>query len=123
MSRYSDTVMDHFTSPRNWGLLQSANRIGVAGIPGQGRYLVLYLQIRQEQVVDVGFRCHGCGGTIAAGSALTEMILGKPMAECRQLSAADLLDALDGLPPDKLHCAGFAIQALQNALRDEGSDE
>ena len=121
MPRFSDTVMDHFSSPRNWGLMEAADRVGVAGTPGQGRFLVLYLRVGEGQVTEAQFRCHGCGASIAAGSMLTTLVSGKSIADCRRLSADDLVKSLDGLPPDKQHCAGFAVRALKDALGDGGA--
>ena len=120
MSRFSDTLMDHFQAPRNEGRLDSADAIGVAGVPGQGRYIVIYLRIVQGHVASARFQCHGCGVTIACGSALTELIEGRTCQECWALTPDDLTKALDGLPPDKGDRAGFAIHALREALRQLG---
>jgi nitrogen fixation NifU-like protein len=116
MPRYSATVMDHFQSPRNWGKLDCADLVGVAGVPGRGRLLVLHLKLEAGRIAEAGYQCHGCGATIAAGSMLTELITGRSVDECREFSADDLLGALEGLPPDKRHCARFAVTVLQNVL-------
>lgn len=116
MPRYSDAVMDHFQSPRNWGTIDGAQYVGAVGVPGNGPYLVLYLDIEDNRIVRAMFTCHGCGPTIASGSKLTELILGKTVGECHALTAEQIIEGLGGLPPDKLHTAGFAVGALQQAL-------
>lgn len=121
MSRYSETVMDHFQSPRNWGRLEIPDGVGVAGTPGRSGYVVLQLAVSAGCIAAVRFQSHGCGATIAAGSMLTEMILGQTPADCRLITAERLLSALDGLPPDKLHCTGLAVRAMWQALDDLGT--
>lgn len=116
MPRYSATVMDHFQSPRNWGKLEGADLIGVAGNPGHGGYLIIYLVVKGDRIIDIRYNSHGCGATIAAGSMLTELVLGKPVDECLEITSDDLTANLDGLPPDKRHCSFMAIAALRNAL-------
>lgn len=122
MPRFSATVMNHFQEPRNQGRLDTPDRVGIAGVPGQGRFLILHLNITAGCVVDARFQCHGCGATIAAGSMLTELVVGQTVKHCREISASALLDALEGLPADKRHCAGFAVNALQQALEDIPND-
>lgn len=121
MPRYSATVMSHFTAPRNIGQLESPDRVGLAGRPGQGRFVVMQLMVDEERVTAARFQSHGCGATIAAGSMLTELVQGRTIDECRHLSADHLLLALGGLPADKAHCAGFALAALRNALEGDPS--
>ena len=116
MGRFSEIVMDHFQSPRNCGRLESPDLVGLAGAPGQSGYLVLHLMVEDDRISAARFQCHNCGATIATGSMLTELILGRTVAECRELTSAELIKALDGLPPDKSHCAGLAIHALRQAL-------
>ncbi len=116
MARFSETLMDHFQAPRNLGRMESPDVVGLAGIPGQGRYLVLYVRIADGQVVHAQYECHGCGVTIACGSALTELIAGKSLQECAGLSTHDLVDALDGVPADRGDCPQFAMHALRHVL-------
>jgi NifU-like protein involved in Fe-S cluster formation len=116
MSRFSTTLMEHFVCPRNWGTIEDADLVGVAGIPGQTRYIVLYLKVRHSRIAAARYQGQGCGPTIASGSVLTELIAGKTCAECKALSPEDVIEALGGLPADKRHCAIFAVQALENAL-------
>ncbi|WP_298868595.1 iron-sulfur cluster assembly scaffold protein [uncultured Gimesia sp.] len=116
MSRFSEIVLDHAVRPRNWGKLDSPERVGVSGVPGQGKYLVFYLMTDGKKITKVGFQCHGCGATIAAGSVLAEMVVGLQISECLSITGEQLLTALGGLPADKRHAAGFALKALQGAL-------
>ena len=81
MSRFSDALMDHFQSPRNQRRMLDPDAVGLAGIPGQGPFLSLYLRIQADRVSEVSFQCSGCGVTIACGSALTELILGRSIGE------------------------------------------
>ena len=116
MSHFSETLMDHFQSPRHAGCMTNADAVGVAGTPGQGRYLILYLNVIDGRISRAQFEAHGCGVTIACGSVLTELVERRCPDECQQITAEMLMDALDGIPPHKQDCAGFAIRALQNAL-------
>ena len=117
MGRFSETVMDHFMEPRNRGVLDDADAVGVSGSPGNGPYLIVYLKFRGRNVSDVRFQCHECGATVASGSMLTELIADSSIGACQALTADQLAETLGGLPPDKLHCAGMAIHALQSALK------
>lgn len=116
MSRFSDTLMDHFQAPRNMGRMESPDIVGLAGVPGQGRYLVLFARIADGRIANAQFECHGCGVTIACGSALTELITGRTIAECEKLTGSDLASALDGVPPDRGDCPEFAMHALRSVL-------
>jgi nitrogen fixation NifU-like protein len=116
VGKYSDTLMDHVMAPRNGGVIESPDLTGHAGAPGRGAFLILYLRIQDERIAEARYRTYGCGPTIAAGSMLTEMIEGRTIAECRELTVEKLIQALDGVPPDKLHCPGLAIAALRDAL-------
>jgi nitrogen fixation NifU-like protein len=117
MGKFSETLMDHVTSPRNSGVMADPDLTGLAGSPGRGAFLVLYLKIQDGRISAAQYQTYGCGPTIAAGSMLTEMILGRTIGECRILTAEDLIRALDGVPPDKVHCPALAIAALGDALK------
>jgi nitrogen fixation protein NifU and related proteins len=116
VGKYSETLMDHVMAPRNGGVIENPDLTGHAGAPGRGALLILYLKIQNERVAEAKYHTYGCGPTIAAGSVLTEMIEGRTIAECRELTVEKLIEALDGVPPDKLHCPGLAITALRDAL-------
>jgi NifU-like protein involved in Fe-S cluster formation len=112
--------MDHVLSPRNGGIMENPDLTGHAGTPGRGAFLVLYLRIDGNRISAAKYHTVGCGPTIACGSALSEMVVGGTIQDCRGLTAADLIEALDGVPPDKLHCPAMAIAALQDALSHAG---
>jgi nitrogen fixation protein NifU and related proteins len=117
MGKYSDTLMDHFTSPRNSGPMEASDLVGHAGSPGRGPFLILYLRMDGETVARATFQTHGCGPTIASGSVLTETVAGRTVAECLGLTDQDIIDALDGVPGHKLHGPALAIAALRDALK------
>lgn len=117
MSRFSDTLMDYFQSPRNQGVLENADLIGVAGAPGSGRYVIIHLNLEEERVQHARFQSHGCGVTIACASAVTVLVQGRSREECLELAPEHIAAELDGLPADKGHCAEFAIAALRHAWR------
>jgi nitrogen fixation NifU-like protein len=116
VGKYSETLMDHVMAPRNGGVMEIPDLTGHAGAPGRGPFLILYLKFQDERVAEAKYHTYGCGPTIAAGSMLTELIAGRTITECRELTVEKLIAALDGVPPDKLHCPGLAIAALRDAL-------
>lgn len=116
MSRFSETLMDHFQSPRNTGRMETPDAIGVSGVPGQGRYLVLYVRLSEGIIVKAQYECHGCGVTIACGSVLTELITGRTIRDCAGLTTREIVDSLDGVPPDRGDCPEFALHALRQML-------
>ncbi len=116
MGKYSETMMDHVLAPRNGGVMEDADLIGHAGAPGRGAFMILFLKLRDNRIAAAKYHTVGCGPTIACGSMLTELIAGRTIAECRELTTERLIEALDGVPPDKLHCPALAIAALEDAL-------
>jgi len=127
MARYSETLTEHVMAPRNSGVLENPDLTGHAGTPGRGAFMVLLLKLEEDRIEAAKYQTYGCGPTIASGSMLTEMIAGRTIAECRELTVENLIEALDGVPPDKLHCPALAIGALRDALSrwppDEGKAE
>lgn len=117
MPRFSETLMDHFQAPRNRGRIEAPDVTGLAGTPGQGRHLALYAQLADNRVARATFECHGCGVTVACGSALTEMMTGRSIGECSEISSRQLVDALDGIPADRADCPDFALRALRHLLQ------
>ena len=117
MSRFSETLTEHVLAPRNTGAMEDADLTGHAGTPGRGAFLILFLKLQGDRIAAAKYQTYGCGPTIAAGSMLTELIVSRTLDECRKLTADDLIAALDGVPPDKLHCPALAIGALRDALR------
>lgn len=118
MSRYSDIVMDHLAHPRNLGRMENPDRMGLAGVPGQGPYILLCLRMREGRVVEARYQSHICVATVAAGSMLTVMITDRTIEECLAISADQLMEALGGVPPDKVHAPALAVAALRAALKD-----
>ncbi len=116
MGKYSETLTDHVMAPRNGGVIEDPDLTGHAGAPGRGPFLILFLKLRDDRIAAAKYHTHGCGPTIASGSMLTELIVGRTIADCRELTSDDLIAALDGVPPDRLHCPALAIAALRDAL-------
>ena len=118
MALYSEKVMDHFTHPRNVGVIENADGIGEVGNAKCGDIMKIYLKIENETIVDVKFETFGCGSAIASSSMATEMIKGKSIHEAMQLTNAAVAEALDGLPLHKMHCSVLAEEAIKGALKD-----
>ena len=118
MALYSETVMDHFRNPRNVGVIEDADGIGEAGNPVCGDIMKIYLKITGDVIEDVKFETFGCGSAIASSSMATEMIKGKPLSEALTLTNKAVAEALDGLPPHKMHCSVLAEEAIKKAVKD-----
>lgn len=116
--QYSQKVMDHFMNPRNVGEIENASGIGEVGNAKCGDIMRVYLQIEDNIISDVKFKTFGCGSAIATSSMATEMIKGKTIEEALKLTNKAVADALDGLPPVKMHCSVLAEQAVKAALID-----
>ena len=115
---YSEKVMDHFANPRNVGEIEDANGVGEVGNAKCGDIMKMYLKIENNTIADVKFKTIGCGAAIATSSIATEMIKGKPLDEALKLTNRAVVEALDGLPPAKLHCSVLAEQAVKSAVAD-----
>ena len=115
---YSDKVMDHFANPRNVGKMENASGVGEVGNPQCGDIMKVYLKIENDIIVDAKFKTFGCGSAIATSSIATEMVKGKSINEAMNLSNKAVVEALDGLPPVKIHCSVLAEQAIKAALHD-----
>ena len=115
---YNPLVMDHFTHPRNMGWMDDPDGVGEATNPVCGDTLRLFIKVADNRIVDVKFLTFGCGAAIASSSITTEMIKGKTIDEVLGLSDQDVVDALGGLPPTKLHCSILAEKALNAAVSD-----
>jgi nitrogen fixation NifU-like protein len=113
---YSERAADHFRNPRNVGDLEGATHVGEARDARTAARVRLALRVSDGRVVAARFRAFGCSGTIAAASATTELVAGRPVAEAIRLTPEAVEDALDGLPPDRGHCAPLAVAALRDAL-------
>lgn len=115
---YTEKVMEHFTNPRNVGEIENADGIGEVGNAKCGDIMKMYLKIEDEKIVDVKFKTFGCGSAIATSSIATEMIKGKSIHEALQLTNMAVVEALGGLPAQKVHCSVLAEQAVKAALFD-----
>ena len=115
---YSEKVMDHFANPRNVGEIEDANAIGEVGNAKCGDIMKMYLKIEDDVIVDVKFKTFGCGAAIATSSMATEMVKGKTVQEALELTNKAVAEALDGLPPVKVHCSVLAEEAIHSAIAD-----
>ena len=115
---YSEKVMDHFANPRNVGELPDANGIGEVGNSRCGDIMKMYIKVENNIIVDVSFKTFGCGAAIATSSMATELIKGKSIDDAIKLTNKAVMEALDGLPPVKVHCSVLAEQAIKAALSD-----
>ena len=116
---YSDKVMDHFTNPRNVGIIENASGQGTVGNPTCGDLMTIYIDVNDEEVIkDIKFKTFGCGAAIATSSMITEIANGKTVDEALEISRNDVAEALDGLPPVKMHCSNLAADALTEAIKD-----
>ncbi len=116
MALYSEKVMDHFRNPRNVGVIEDANGIGEVGNAKCGDIMKIYLKIENEMIEDVKFETFGCGSAIASSSMATELIKGKSVEEAMALTNKAVAEALDGLPPVKMHCSVLAEEAIKAAI-------
>lgn len=118
MALYSEKVMDHFRNPRNVGVIEDADGIGEVGNAKCGDIMKIYLKVEDDRIADVKFETFGCGSAIASSSMATELIKGKPVSEALALTNRAVAEALDGLPPVKMHCSVLAEEAIKKALQD-----
>lgn len=115
---YSPKVVEHYEHPRNVGVLEDANGVGVVGNPTCGDVMKLMLKIENDTIVDAKFKTFGCGAAIASSSMLTEMVKGKKLDQVMRITNKAVTEALDGLPKVKLHCSVLAEDALKAAIDD-----
>ena len=116
---YSEKVMDHFTNPRNVGEIENASGVGTVGNAKCGDIMRIYFDIDENQVIkDVKFKTFGCGAAIATSSMATELVIGKTVQEAMEVTNQAVMEALDGLPPVKVHCSLLAEEAIHAALWD-----
>ena len=115
---YSDKVMDHFSNPRNVGEIENASGTGTVGNAKCGDIMKMDIKVENGVIVDVKFKTFGCGAAIATSSMATEMVKGKTIEEALQLTNKAVAEALDGLPPVKMHCSMLAEEAIHAAIAD-----
>jgi nitrogen fixation NifU-like protein len=120
---YSELVMEHFSNPRNVGVIEDADGVGKVGNPMCGDVMEMFIKVEDGKIADVKFRTFGCGAAIATSSIATEMIKGKPLDEAVKLSNKGVADALGGLPVQKMHCSNLAADAVRSAIEDYWSKQ
>ena len=115
---YTDKVMDHFSNPRNVGSIEQADGVGTVGNAKCGDIMQIYLKVEDNIIQDVKFKTFGCGAAIATSSMATEMVKGKSIEEALLITNKAVMEALDGLPPAKVHCSLLAEEAIHAAIED-----
>jgi nitrogen fixation NifU-like protein len=115
---YSAKVMEHFQNPRNVGEIKDADGVGEIGNPVCGDIMKLYIKVKDNRIMDAKFQTFGCGAAIATSSMVTELVKGKTLEEAEKISRDTVAEALDGLPPIKMHCSNLAADALHKAIED-----
>lgn len=115
---YSEKVMDHFSNPRNVGEIPDADGVGTVGNPVCGDVMKIFIKVEDSRLKDIKFKTFGCGAAIATSSMVTEMARGKTLDEALEISNKTVAEALDGLPPQKMHCSNLAADALHAAIDD-----
>ena len=115
---YSDKVMDHFKNPRNVGEIENASGVGEVGNPVCGDIMNIYLRVENNIITDAKFKTFGCGAAIASSSMATELIKGKTPEEAWEVSNKAVAEALEGLPPIKMHCSVLAEEGIHKAIND-----
>ena len=118
MALYSDKVMDHFRHPRNVGIIEDADGVGQVGNAKCGDIMKIYLKIKDGIIEDAKFETFGCGSAIASSSMATELIKGHPVEDALALTNKAVVEALDGLPAQKIHCSVLAEEAIKRAVQD-----
>ncbi len=115
---YSEKVMDHFANPRNVGEIEDANAVGEVGNAKCGDIMKIYMKIEDNTIKEVKFKTFGCGAAVATSSMATEMVKGKTIDDALKLTNKAVMEALDGLPPAKVHCSVLAEEAINAAIYD-----
>ena len=115
---YNPTVMDHFMNPRNMGDIKDADGVGEVGAAACGDIMMISIRIKDGKIADARFKTFGCGSAIASSSMATELIKGRTVEEAMNFTNQEVVSALGGLPPVKIHCSVLAEEALKAALED-----
>ncbi len=118
MALYSEKVMDHFRNPRNVGVIEDADGVGEVGNAKCGDIMKFYIKVENGVISDIKFETFGCGSAIASASMATELIKGQPVEKALELTNRAVVEALDGLPPHKIHCSVLAEEVIRAALKD-----
>ncbi|MDY0097424.1 MAG: Fe-S cluster assembly scaffold protein NifU [Candidatus Dojkabacteria bacterium] len=118
MEEYSTKVMDHFFNPRNVGTMDDADGIGEVGNPRCGDIMRMYIKVKDDKITDIKFQTFGCGAAVATSSMVTELVKGKTLDEALKITNREVAEALDGLPPVKMHCSNLAESGIKAAIDD-----
>lgn len=121
--QYSKKVLEHFTRPHNQGVIKNASGVGMVGNPVCGDLMKIYIKVKKDkkrgEVIDkIGFETLGCASAIATSSMVTDLALGQTIEDAMKITRDDVADALEGLPPIKMHCSNLADEALHEAIKD-----
>ena len=115
---YSEKVMDHFQHPRNVGEIENASGVGTVGNASCGDIMQVFLKIEDDKIVDAKFKTFGCAAAIASSDTACEMIKGKSLEDALKIKNSDVVETLEGLPPQKIHCSVLAEEAIAEAIKD-----
>ena len=115
---YNEKVIEHYSNPRNVGEIKEADGVGEVGNPVCGDIMKIYLKIKNNNIIDVKFKTFGCGAAIATSSMVTELVIGKTLEDALKITNSTVAEALDGLPPVKMHCSNLAADAMHEAIKD-----
>lgn len=118
MQEYSKKVMDHFLNPRNVGEMKNPDGIGEVGNPVCGDIMRMYIKVKDNTITDIKFLTFGCGAAVATSSMVTELVKGKSLQSALDITNKEVAEALDGLPPVKMHCSNLAAQGIKAAIDD-----
>ncbi len=120
---YNQKVIDTFANPKNVGEIENADGVGTVGNAKCGDIMQVFLKIENDVIVDAKFKTFGCAAAIASSSTATEMIKGKTIEEALKIKNSDVVEALEGLPPQKIHCSVLAEEAIAEAIKDYRSKQ
>ena len=115
---YSDKVMEHFSNPKNVGEIENADGVGEVGNPVCGDMMSFYIKVQSDKISNIKFKTFGCVAAIAVSSIVSEMAMGKTLAEAKKITKKSVAESLDGLPKQKMHCSNLGADALAKAIED-----
>ena len=115
---YTEKVMDHFSNPRNIGEIENADGVGEVGNAVCGDMMSFYINVKDDKIADIKFKTFGCVAAIAVSSIVSEMAMGKTLAEAKKITKKSVAESLDGLPKQKMHCSNLGADALAKAIED-----
>lgn len=118
MTEYNKTIIDHFENPRNCGRMESPDGVGRVGDSAHGDYLTVFVRVEGTIIADVKFLTRGCPVCIAAASIMTELAIGRDLDQAMMIEGEDIINALGGIPEDKVHCANRGAKGIQEAVID-----